>query len=70
MKMPPLLSLSYRRQIPLRFNNPELKAVLFPDLFPNAHGDACNRLSSNAKTITYGKSQLMGYDPPKILVIN
>ena len=57
------------RQIPLCFNDPELEAILFPDLFPDGrgfYGDVCNRLNSNTKTITYGKyikSQLMGYDP-------
>ena len=58
-----------KRQIPLRIHDPELEAILFPDLFPDGrgfYGDVCNRLNSNTKTITYGKhikSQLMGYDP-------
>jgi len=55
------------RQIPLNFNNPELEAILFPDLFPDRgfYGDICNRSNSSAKHMKYGKyikSQLMGYD--------
>ena len=26
------------RQIPLRFNDPELEAILFPDVFPDGRG--------------------------------
>ena len=57
-----------KHQIPLRFNDPELEAILFPDLFPDGrgfYGDICNRSNSSAKPMTYGryiKSQLMGYD--------
>ena len=39
-------------QIPLRFNDAELEAVLFPDLFLNGcgfYGDICNRSNSNTK---------------------
>jgi len=56
------------RQIPLSFNDPELEAILFPDLFPDGrgfYGDICNRSNSSAKHMKYGKyikSQLMGYD--------
>jgi len=57
------------RQIPLRFNDPELEAILFPDLFPGGrgfYGDLCNRSNFNNTTMSYGKyikSQLMGHDP-------
>ena len=46
-------------QIPLRFNDPELEAILFPDLFPDGrgfYGDICNRSNSSAKPMTYGRT--------------
>jgi len=51
------------RQIPLRFNDPELEAILFPDLFPDGREFYGNRSNPNNTTIAYDKyikSRLMG----------
>jgi hypothetical protein len=56
--------------LPLSFADPELEALLFPNLFPDGHGhysDLYNQLSTNNDNVlTYGKyikARLMGYDP-------
>ena len=44
------LQSSDERQIPLRFTDPELEAILFPDLFPDGHGyygKISNQIRSN-----------------------
>ena len=63
------LQSSDERQIPLRFTDPELEAILFPDLFPDGHGyygEISNRSSSlknNALTYDkYIKMRLLGFD--------
>jgi len=63
------LQSSDEHQIPLRFTDPELEAILFPDLFPDGHGyygEISNRLSSlNNDALTYGKyikMRLLGFD--------
>ena len=54
-----LLQSSDEHQIPLRFTDPELEAILFPDLFPDGHGyygEISNRSSSlKNDALTYGK---------------
>src|SRR5438105_4157845 len=63
------LQSSDERQIPLRFTDPELEAILFPDLFPDGHGyygEISNHLSSLNDALTYGKyikMRLLGFDP-------
>ena len=57
-------------KIPIALHDPELEALLYPDLFPDGHGHygelQRNALSTNDKTETYGKyikSKILGYDP-------
>ena len=60
---------SDEQRLPLSFTDPELEALLFPDLFPDGrghYGDLYNQSSThNDNVLTYGKyikARLMGYD--------
>ena len=64
-----LYTKDYNR-IPIPLHDPELEALLYPDLFPDGYGHygelKQNASSSNDKIETYGKyikSQMLGYDP-------